>query len=60
MFAGVSMWPFRFAALFALLPKLEDMAITPVLPRHVTMVRSLSRALELRREILRAAAPPAA
>ncbi len=60
MFAGVSMWPFRFAAIFVLLPKMEEMAITTVLPRQVTMVRSLKRALELRREILGAEVRPAA
>jgi len=52
MFADVSIWPFRIAALLVLPPKLEEMAITTVLPRQVTMVRSLRRALELRREIL--------
>jgi len=52
MFADVSIWPFRIAAFLVLLPKLEEMAITTVLPRQVTMVKSLRRALELRREIL--------
>lgn len=52
MFAGVSIWPFRLAAFFILIPKLEELAITTVLPRPVTMVRSLPRALEIRRELL--------
>jgi hypothetical protein len=47
-FADVAVWPLRLAALFVVLPTLEDMAITTVLPRQVTMVPSLRRALELR------------
>ena len=54
-FADLAAWPLRLAALFVVLPTLEDMAITTVLPRQVTMVPSLRRALELRRELT---APP--
>jgi phosphatidylglycerophosphate synthase len=50
-FADLAVWPLRLAALFVVLPTLEDMAITTVLPRQVTMVPSLRRALELRREL---------
>jgi phosphatidylglycerophosphate synthase len=53
--ADLAAWPLRLAALFVVLPTLEDMAITTVLPRQVTMVPSLRRALELRRELT---APP--
>ena len=52
MFADVSIWPFRIAAFLVVIPKLEEMAITTVLPRQVTMVKSLRRALDLRRELL--------
>jgi len=51
MFADLSIWPFRLAALLVAFVKLEEIAITTVLPRHVTMVPSLSRALEIRREL---------
>jgi CDP-diacylglycerol--glycerol-3-phosphate 3-phosphatidyltransferase len=56
MFAGISTWPFRLAAFFIVWPKLEEIAITTVLPFPVTMVNSLGRALEIRRQAL--AAPP--
>lgn len=61
MFAGIAIWPFRIAAVLVVLPKLEEMAITTVLPEQVTMVRSLRVALRLRREILNRSpqAPPA-
>ena len=50
-FAGLAVWPLRLSVLFVVLPTLEDMVITTVLPRQVTMVPSLRRALELRREL---------
>jgi CDP-diacylglycerol--glycerol-3-phosphate 3-phosphatidyltransferase len=50
-FADLAVWPLRLAALFVVIPTLEDMAITTVLPRQVAMVPSLRRALELRREL---------
>jgi CDP-diacylglycerol--glycerol-3-phosphate 3-phosphatidyltransferase len=52
MFAHLAIWPFRIAAILVIVPKLEEMAITTVLPRQVTMVPSLRRAIALRRELL--------
>lgn len=54
MFARVSIWPFRLAALFIVWPKVEEIAITTVLPRPVIMVNSLRHALKIRRELLAA------
>lgn len=50
MFADVAIWPFRVAAVLVVLPKLEEIAITTVLPEQVTMVKSLRQALQIRRQ----------
>jgi CDP-diacylglycerol--glycerol-3-phosphate 3-phosphatidyltransferase len=50
LFAGGPTWPIRLAAAVLVAAELEEIAITTVLPRPVTMVRSLGAALRLRRE----------
>ncbi len=50
VFAGGPTWPLRIAAAVLVAAALEAIAITAVLPRPVTMVRSLGAALRLRRE----------
>jgi CDP-diacylglycerol--glycerol-3-phosphate 3-phosphatidyltransferase len=50
LFTLGSTWPLRIAAAVLVVAELEEIAITTVLPRPVTMVRSLSVALQIRRE----------
>jgi cardiolipin synthase (CMP-forming) len=50
LFAGGPTWPLRIAAAVLVAAELEEIAITTVLPRPVTMVRSLPVALRIRRE----------
>ena len=52
IFANGPTWPFRAAACVLVLAELEEIAITAVLPRPVTNVSGIRRALALRREML--------
>lgn len=52
LFAGGPIWPLRIAAVALILAELEEIAITTVLVRPATMVRSLPIALHIRREQL--------
>ncbi|HTE50795.1 MAG TPA: CDP-alcohol phosphatidyltransferase family protein [Kofleriaceae bacterium] len=50
VFAGGPTWPLRIAAAVLVAAELEEIAITTVLPRPVTMVRSIGVARRIRRE----------
>ena len=50
IFAGGPTWPLRLAAAALVAAELEEIAITTILPRPVTMVRSLAVARRIRRE----------
>jgi len=49
LFAGGPVWPFRIAAYVLVLAEIEEIAITLVLREPVTNVKTLGRALALRR-----------
>jgi CDP-diacylglycerol--glycerol-3-phosphate 3-phosphatidyltransferase len=50
LFAWGPVWPLRVAAVVLAASQVEEIAITPVLPEPVTMVRSLQVALRIRRD----------
>ena len=51
MFSDLAIWPFRIAAILMVLPKIEEIAITIVLPQKMTMVKSLHVARQHRRDL---------